>query len=332
MSTEPVMRGHDLAQAIAWGQADQFAPIADWLTGDWAAELKLNGCRVLYTLLKGRARLMTPRGGIRSEAAPLLAAVDMPALAGTTLDCEFMAPPAPGEVYAPFPRTNGWLNSSAREAAKKARWWGPPELWVFDVLRSRSQDMTRKPYTDRRAEAERIVRKIAKRYPGCGIRLVPQLPATAATIQAVLDVGHEGVMLKRVSPPDQTLYRPGTRSRAWAKVKATVTVDAFLTGNTRPGEGARAGTTGSVEVAVLGDDGQILTLGYVGVPPQLAAAYTDRDAGGLPLAKVGEVWECETNGRTQTGSLRHPRFARVRDDKTPELCSATVLAALPVAA
>jgi bifunctional non-homologous end joining protein LigD len=330
---EPIMRAHDLTGLIAWGAPDPFAGIAGrWLTPGWAAELKINGHRGLATFLPGRVRLTTPRGGIRTEAAPDLARIALPGLAGTVLDGEITAPPLPGDPapYGAFPATGGWLGSGPAQAAAYRLAYGAPLMfWAFDILASAGQDWTRRPYTERRAELKRVVARVLAAYPGCGLLLMPQVPATAASIQAALDAGHEGVMLKR----RDSLYRPGTRSADWQKVKATATIDVFLTGAWRPGEGGRSGTVGSVEVAVLAADRTVQPVGFVAVKPNLAGQYTDPADGGLRLDRVGEVWEVETNGRTAaTGQLRHARFLRTRPDKQPEQCEAGPVDDLPVAA
>jgi bifunctional non-homologous end joining protein LigD len=328
MTAEPVMRARDLTGLVRWGQPGEFDPIKGWLNREWAAELKINGHRGLLTIRARGSRLATPRGGIRTEAAPGLAAIRLPG--PVILDGEVTAPPLPGDdaPYGAFPATGGWLGSGPVQArAYRLAYRAPLMFWAFDVLQVGGVDWRRRPYAERRAELARICRRILKAYPGCGLVLMPQVPATPAGIRRALDEGHEGVMLKR----KDSLYRPGTRSADWVKIKATLDIDAWLTGETRPGEGGREGTTGSVEVAVMTPVGQVQPVGFVGVPPQLATAYTDPD-GGLPLGRVGEVWRIKTNGRTATGQLRHGRFDGVRDDKAPEQCGDDQMATLPVAA
>jgi len=153
---------------------------------------------------------------------------------------------------------------------------------------------------------------------------VPEQPATAAAVAAILATGAEGVMLKRLD----SVYRPGTRSAAWAKLKVAATVDAWLTGESKPGQGGRAGTVGSVEVALTAPDGSPVPAGYVAVKPRDAAAWTDPDTGSLRAGMAGRVIEITANGVTAAGLLVNPRMERPRPDKTPAWCEAGQLAAL----
>jgi bifunctional non-homologous end joining protein LigD len=317
------MKAADLTGQIAWGQRHPFAGIRSHLDFGWAAEPKLDGCRATLVLRDGPARF----AGTRSASFPRFARIQIPGLAGTVLDGEFMAPAQPGEHHAPHERTAGWFSAGPRRARDYEICYGRPEFWVFDITSLAGFACTANTYDERRRTLETVVDEILAAYPDCGIRLVPQLPASAAAIEAELAAGGEGVMLKNRSSRYEPSVR-GARSRHWAKVKGAGTVDVWLTGVWKPGQGRRSGTVGSVEVAVTGTDGRPVILGHVAVKPAWAAEVTDAD-GALRAGYAGTVIEIMANGITAGGQLRHPRMLRARPDKTPAQCDTAQLSALP---
>lgn len=327
------MKAADLKAMIAWGQPGQFDAIGAWLTPDWAAEPKYDGCRAFLQILAGRSRF----GENRSASFPDLAAVhvdepvtiagiDFPGLAGTVLDGELVAA-APGR-RAPIGITAGWFNSGVTRARMYRMQFGAPTFYVFDILHLAGTDLTGMTYDQRRAVLEQVVEVVTEACPDAGIVLVPQLPATAGAIAGQINGGGEGVMLKRRAGTYEPAARPGQRSRNWAKVKAMATVDVVLTGGWTPGDNSRTGTVGSVEIALVGDGGGWIQVGHCAVVPDLTGVYTPEAMPGL----AGTVWEVMAAGVTTGGKLRHPHMIRVRDDKRPEWCPASQLDALPAAA
>ena len=317
------MKAEDLTGQIAWGTPRPFAALGQWLTPGWVAEPKLDGCRATLVLRDGPARF----AGTRAASFPRFAQVQIPGLAGTVLDGEFMAAPLAGEHHAPHERTAGWFGSGPRKAADYEMCFGPAQLHVFDITSLAGVDCTANSYDERRAALETVVGKIREAYPDCGIFLVPQHPASDAAIEAELLAGGEGVILKDRAGRYVPSVR-GSRSRFWLKVKGTGTIDAALTGGWKAGEGGRAGTVGAVEVAVTNPDGTPRVLGHVAVKPAWAGEVTAAD-GGLRPEYTGTVIEVMANGITADGQLRHPRMLRVRPDKTAADCDTAQLSALP---
>jgi bifunctional non-homologous end joining protein LigD len=327
------MKGTDLKAMIAWGQPGQFDAIASWLTPQWAAEPKYDGCRAFLQILKGRSRFGETRSASFPDFASVhvdepvtVAGVDFPSLAGTVLDGEFVAAP-PGQ-RAPIGITAGWFNSGVTRSRMYRMQFGRPTFYAFDVPHLAGTDLTGMTYDQRRAVLEEVVAIVNDRCPDAGVVLVPQIPATAAAIAAQIDGGGEGVMLKRRAGRYEPAARPGQRSRDWAKVKAMATVDVVLTGGWTPGDNSRTGTVGSVEIAVVAEDGAWIPVGHCAVKPELLGAYTPGEMPGL----AGTVWEVMAAGVTTGRKLRHPHMIRVRDDKRPEWCPAGQLDALPAAA
>jgi bifunctional non-homologous end joining protein LigD len=139
-------------------------------------------------------------------------------------------------------------------------------------------------------------------------------------------------MAKRLS----SVYVPGARSKDWLKVKVSFDADVVIVGWTE-GEGARAGTIGSLVMAVY-DDSDLRYVGNVGTGfgrglleeamERLGALkeskpwFTDRSelrpAHWVPPSLVGTV---EHRGVTAAGRLRAPAFKGFREDKRPEECT-----------
>lgn len=310
MITPAAMKATDVSEA---------GGLAAWL--DPAAVVvqeKYDGLRATLRLFPDRARLAGPGSVAGAGSFPELTGLRLPKLAGTILDGEFVVPGYPAVTAA------GWFGAASRTALGYRVSMPRPVFYVFDLLADRGELVTGLAYAKRRARLEKAVAKILARYPDCGVVLVPELPATAQAVAAILATGAEGVMFKRLG----SVYRPGTRSAAWAKLKVAATIDVWLTGESKPGQGRRAGTVGSVEMALTAPDGSPVLAGYVAVKPRGAAAWTDPDTGLLRPELAGTVIEVTANGVTEGGQLVNPRLERVRDDKTPRWCEAAQLGAL----
>ncbi len=125
----------------------------------------------------------------------------------------------------------------------------PVVFFAFDVLRAAGRDLIDEPLRERKRALARL--------PTRGtIRLSPSEMLTdagqiTAVFDAALEAGHEGTVFK---DPEST-YRPGTRGRAWLKLKRPVgTLDVVVTA-AQYGRGKRAGWLSDFTFAVRrGDD------------------------------------------------------------------------------
>jgi bifunctional non-homologous end joining protein LigD len=138
--------------------------------------------------------------------------------------------------------------------------------------------------------------------------------------------GFEGVVAKRVD----SLYYPGIRSREWVKAKNKLRQE-LVVGGWIGGEGGRLGRIGALLLGHYADDG----LHYAGrVGSGFTSAELDRLAHLLaPQARAdspfvdrraepGAHWvepvlvaEVEYTEWTNAGTLRHPVYKGLRDDK-----------------
>jgi hypothetical protein len=329
------MKASDLTGLIDWNSRRRFARLRPWLNFDRVAERKYNGDRASLHVRQGRSSFAGTRGpsfpywaAIHLDEPVTIAGVELPGLAGTIIDGEFIAGFGPGGRELNRDITSGWFGSGPTRAKGYELAYGRPVFVAFDLPALAGTDMTRVPYEARRAALEAVITAITAAHPGCGIVLAEQLPASARSISRALDAGWEGLILKR----RDSLYEAGQRSGAWAKVKATADLDVYLTGGWKPGEGSRTGKLGSVEVAIAGPGVEPAILGFVAVKPKLLDAYTDPETGGLRPELAGTVWEVRANGITPAGLLINPRMMHVRHDKTPADCGLEQLDALPAAA
>ena len=150
-----------------------------------------------------------------------------------------------------------------------------------------------------------------------------------AVLAASKSGGLEGVVAKRVT----SRYEPGRRSKDWLKIKNTCRQE-FVVAGWLPGAGSRMGRIGALLVGYH-DGGQLRFAGKVGTGftdaelARLATAFEPlarptspfadkvpyREARFLEPVLVAEV---EFTEWTHTGTLRHPSYKGLRDDKPAE--------------
>jgi bifunctional non-homologous end joining protein LigD len=209
----------------------------------------------------------------------------------------------------------------------------PVVYMVFDLLYLDGRDLTTLALRERREMLEQVI------VPSDQVQVSPSTEeAGKALYEAAADQGLEGIMAKRL----ESVYVPGARSKDWLKVKVSFDADVVIVGWTEGG-GARAGTIGSLVMAVY-EDGELRYVGNVGTgfgrgrleeamerlggleetKPLLADRKDLLRAHWVPPALVGTV---EHRGVTSAGRLRSPSFKGFREDKRPEECTFDQLSA-----
>ena len=224
-----------------------------------------------------------------------------------------------------FGRLQQRMHVTGPEVARRAA--ETPILYVvFDLLHFDGSDMFSLPYLDRRFLMGEVVE------PGDHWQ-VPghQIGDGESLLQATKDRGLEGVVAKRVD----SVYVPGKRSPAWRKIKARRRQEMVI-GGWQPGDGRRDGTIGSLLVGhYVGDrlqfggkvgtgfsDRELQRLHDLFAPLEVDRSPFDpppprpiaRTARWLQPSLVAEVEFAEW---TSEGSLRHPTYLGLRDDKDP---------------
>ena len=194
-------------------------------------------------------------------------------------------------------------------------------LHVFDVLSVDGTDTIGLPYLDRRRLLDALVE------PGDNW-LIPahRVGDGAALVAATAAQQLEGVIAKRID----SLYRPGTRSKEWIKIKNRIVVELRVGGYTA-GSGNRAGTFGALLLGrPEGDD--LVFAGGVGtgfthdVLESIAARLREIEIETCPFAEMppakhrrGARWVepaliavVEIAEFTNEGLVRHASFIDLR--------------------
>jgi bifunctional non-homologous end joining protein LigD len=292
----------------------------------WAYEFKWDGVRAVAELVRrpggGQLRLHARSGADITVAYPELAGLSALAdrLPGAVLDGEIVVLSAAGTSFqALAERMHVRDPLRARQLAATL----PITYLIFDLLRLAGEDLTPRPYVERRAALERL------ELGGEHWYVPPVFRDGPATLSASIEHGLEGVVAKRLHAP----YRPGRRSPDWIKVKHLRTADLVVGGWRR---GARP--LGALLVGEPDAAGALRYRGRVGSGYSTAVmadllgrlAPLHRDAPPFadqvpPLEARGAHWvnpvlvvEVAYANRTTDGRLRFPRMLRLRTDKTPD--------------
>lgn len=301
-------------------------PIGD----EWLYEIKWDGMRLIVAVADGQVRLSSATGKDATTSYPELAG-----LAGAlgvdsaVLDGEVVAFDDGGRPD--FGRLQQRMHvSNPRVAAARAA-EVPAVLCLFDLLALDGRDVTGLPLTDRRQLLETLVDDGPHwQVPAAHDDGGPLLDAAEAA-------GLEGVVAKR----RDSLYRPGSRTREWVKIKVRHRQE-FVVGGWGTGEGGRSGRIGGLLVGYHDVPGGPLR--YAG---RVGSGLSDREIESLsglfvpvdsspfdpppPDAHLRAVtWveptvvvEVEFAEWTGDGRLRHPTYAGRRIDVDPGEVTAT---------
>jgi DNA ligase 1 len=130
----------------------------------------------------------------------------------------------------------------------------PLRLYLFDVLFLEGKSLIQQPYVQRRQQ----LAKTAGEIP-LTTQIVTSNKAEAERfLEAAMDAGHEGLMAKKLDGP----YTPGTRGKAWLKIKPVLEpLDLVITA-AEWGYGRRNGWLSDYYLAARdADTGEFLDLG-----------------------------------------------------------------------
>src|SRR3712207_7298742 len=150
--------------------------------------------------------------------------------------------------YTTLFRSQGRMHRTGPEVARLAA-AAPVTYLVFDLLAWDGEDLTGRPYAERRERLDALA------LSGHRWAVTPWFRGGAGigadVLAASRDNHLEGVVAKRLDSP----YRPGVRGAEWRKVK-NVRTQAVVVGGWRPGPGRRAGGEGSLLVGGYGAAGR----------------------------------------------------------------------------
>jgi bifunctional non-homologous end joining protein LigD len=281
---------------------------------DWICEIKLDGYRAITVFDPGGKPHLWSRNGLALEAKfPAIAnAVSKLNLRSTILDGEVVAVDENG-----IPRFQLLQRFQKQPTA-------PTLYYVFDILWSDGEDLTRKHILERKSVLERILK------PKAGIQLGSYVEAEGkALFNLTKQKGMEGIIAKR----KDSIYRPGKRTSDWLKIKARLQQEFVVGGFTAPN-----GSRKYLGAVVLGayTKGMLRHYGYAGLgfsekglkdavermkplfiekcpfvnPPNIKEK--------IQWVKPKLVCEVEYAELTADDQLRQTTFLGWRDDKNPK--------------
>ena len=291
---------------------------------EWAYEIKWDGVRALAYCEPGHLRLVTRTGKEVARRYPEVRGIlAQLGLREALLDGELVA--FDDEGRPSFQRLQRRIHVEGEAAIRRLRESTPVTYVAFDLLHRDGRSLMGLPYEERRAELEALGLE-GERW---------QTPAYhrgdgAALLAASRERGLEGIVAKRLGSP----YVPGKRTRAWLKVK-NVRGQEVVIGGWVPGKGRREGELGALLVGYFERDGEQRRLRYAGKvgtgfdAAELRALRERLEAlrregspfegrqpeRGAIFAEPELVCEVEFSEWTRAGTLRHPSYKGLRDDK-----------------
>jgi bifunctional non-homologous end joining protein LigD len=197
----------------------------------------------------------------------------------------------------------------------------PVTYVLFDLLYADGRVLFEEPYSERRARLE------ALGFDGEAWQTPAYHRGDGAALQkASLEQGLEGIVAKRLDSP----YRPGKRGRDWLKIKNHREQEVVI-GGWLPGKGRREGELGALLVGYY-SDGELKYAGKVGtgfdasdlrlLRERLAPLERDdspfegrQPEKGSIFVEPELVGEVEFSEWTNAGTMRHPSYKGLRDDK-----------------
>ncbi len=301
--------------------------VAEIPTGtDWLFEMKYDGYRALAAIAGDQVRLYTRNGNDWTEQFRTLVEPLSKLTGGSAL--------IDGEIVA---FKNGRTDFST---LKDALGTGAPlSYFVFDLLELDGEDLSRLPLTERKARLKKL---LGRKRPNGAIQFSDHIEGRGeAVLAAMCEAGQEGIVAKLGSSP----YR-GERTRNWLKIKCGKRQE-FVIGGWRPSD--RKSTFASLLLGTW-EDGKLIYRGRVGTgwnvaeatrlqaamdklarktsPFENAPRDISRRARWIDPKLVGEVSFTEI---TPDGSLRHPSFMGLREDKPSRTVKLETPAAPPAA-
>jgi bifunctional non-homologous end joining protein LigD len=295
-------------------QPVQLATLVDHVpAGDrWLHELKFDGYRCLLSIGTGTSRAFTRSGLDWTEKfAPIVVAASTLPLQAALIDGEVVVVDADGKTNFQA------LQSSIKGAPQQ------PEFYAFDLLSLDGEDLTSLPLTERKERlAQLLDGHVGRIHYSDHI-----IGKGEALFDKFCSAGLEGIISKRADA-----RYVGSRNGTWLKTKCIKRQEFVVVGWTSSdkGRGFRSLLLGvnvggklryAGKVGTGFDNAEILALGERMEPlasdtPTVAAPRAA--ARGAHWIKPVLVAEIAYTEMTNDGTLRHPSYLGLRDDKKPQ--------------
>ena len=273
-----VSPGHPVRAMLAQRLADATEILAK-LGGECAAEYKYDGMRLqAHRTADGTIELWTRRLEEVSAQFPDVVEVLSTGLrpAEAIIEGEVVAFDAATDELHPFAevmfrRRKYGIAEAVRDV--------PVGLFCFELLYADGEDLTQRPYPQRRAALAEAVTTGPRLRLTTATEVTDPAALDAAFEQAITD-GCEGLMCKSVSPA--SVYQAGNRGWLWIKLKRDYrtelsdTVDLVIVG-AFAGRGRRAGTYGAVLLAAYDPDADVFR-----TVTKCGTGFSDADLAALP--------------------------------------------------
>ena len=292
-------------------------------TGDgWAHELKWDGMRLCVSVTGSNLVLHTGSGRDVTDHFPEFSAFAQHLGTDAVLDAEAVVF---DHDQPSFTRLQNRIH--VRQPSQELVDAHPAVLVVFDLLKLGTNDVTQLAYLQRRQLLTDLL------ADGPAWRVPPHVEGSGESLVALAAQRDlEGVVSKRVT----SIYRPGTRSHDWVKVKQRRSQE-FVVGGWVSGTGNLEGQIGAVLLGVYSERNnpdspllfagrcgagltetyrRTLAEGFVARPdsPFVALAKQDKSPLFVEPTMVVEVGFSQWQHGYQ---LRHPTFRGIRVDREP---------------
>jgi bifunctional non-homologous end joining protein LigD len=279
----------------------------------WTFEVKFDGYRAIAYVRGGECRLVSRNdndltGRFPDVAKALVKAVKSP---HAVVD---------GEIC----RIDPTGKTSFSELQQGS---GPLVYYAFDLLELDGEPLVDLPLTERKERLRKLLYGRVK-----SVQFSEGFDDGVALFEVAKESRLEGIIAKRA----ESTYKPGKRSRDWLKIKTENNDEFVVAGYTR-GSGRRAGTFGSLVLAV-NEGNELRYVGNVGTGfddaeirkllKLLKPLHLDTSpftvVPKMPRVRKGDVqWvepqlvaQVRFGEWTHDGHLRHPAYQGIREDKS----------------
>ena len=283
-------------------------------------EVKWDGVRALVYAAGGKVRVQSRTGRDISPQFPeALSVTEAIGRRQAVLDGELVAFDEAGRPS--FQVLQGRIHLASEALVAERMRAIPVTLVLFDLLHLSGRSTRELPYEDRRS----LLEGLGLEGPG---RQVPGYYAGEGSdlLAASKRQGLEGVVAKRL----RSAYEPGRRGAAWLKIKNLRSQEVVI-GGWLPGKGRRSGTIGAL-LAGYYEGEELRFAGKVGtgfreqdldlLSERLSSLRREESpfSGRQPergsiFAEPELVAEVEFGEWTREGTMRHPAYKGLREDK-----------------